>query len=149
MKVTSIENEVQQSRKHRSDPLSDIRSVGLTKPVGYLPLSTIKRLGGNMKTLSAEAKRKGFIVQLYREGEAPIVSGALFVASPVALTKLLEKNKDTVAAFGWSSNPETFLEEIATRQATPKTKLFDIVADAFADYENQNRTNISENTGKV
>jgi hypothetical protein len=128
------------------DILNDVRNVGPAKPVGYLPLSTIRAYGGNIRTLASEAKRKDFIVRLFCEGEAPIVSGALFVASPVALTKLLKKHKDTVAAFGWSSNPETFLEEIATRQATPKTKLYDVVADAFADYENQNRTDIFANT---
>jgi hypothetical protein len=141
------EEKRQQSNKiQQPDILNDIRNIGPAKPVGYLPLSTIKAYGGNVKALSAEAKRKGFIVRLFRKGEAPIVSGALFVASPVALTKLLEKHKDTVAAFGWSSNPETFLEEMATRQATPKTKLYDVVADAFADYKNQNRTDILAST---
>jgi len=30
-----------------------------------------------VKALSAEAKQKGFIVRLFRENEAPIVSGAV------------------------------------------------------------------------
>jgi hypothetical protein len=134
------------NKESQSGSLSDIQSVGFTKPVGYLPLSTIREDGGSVKVLSAEAKRKGFIVRLFRKNEVPIVSGALFVADPVTLTKLLEKNKNTIKAFGWSSNPHTFLEEIATRQAPRKTKLFDVVADAFADPENQGRTNILAST---
>src|SRR5262245_16785239 len=75
MNNLTIMMEVKYSRiNHQSDLLSDIRSVGSTKSVGYLPLSTIKEPGGNVKMLSAEAKRKGFIVRLYRKNEAPIVS---------------------------------------------------------------------------
>src|SRR5215211_6102571 len=122
-------------KKHHSETLSDLRNVGSIRSVGCLPLSTIKMNGGNVDELIMEAKQKGFIVRLFPEGETHYGSGALYIADPLGLTKLLTENKDTLTAYGWSSEPLEFIGQLATQLAPRKTKLFDVVADAFADYK--------------
>jgi hypothetical protein len=126
------------------DPLSDIRSVGPGKPVGYLPLSTIKTYRGDIKLLTKEAKQGGLMVRVFNENETNIGSGALYVAHKKTLMRLLEQNKNILKHFGWSSNPAKFIEDLATKVAPRKTKLFDVVADAFVDYVNQGRTDAVE-----
>lgn len=120
--------------------LSDVRSVGPKKPLGYLPLSTIKRdCGVDPQLLIAEANRQGKISRIFSQTECGIGSGALFVADRVALQKLLSQNSVELKRCGWPDDVNGFINFVAVETAEPETLLFNIVADAFADYENPGR----------
>jgi hypothetical protein len=123
--------------------LDDLRNIGPDKPLGYLPISTInKYLKSDMQNLIREAEEKGLFVKIFRDGEVPITGGALFMADVTALDQLIKLHERTLKAFGWPIEPKEFLEYVATRHAPNKTKLFDVVADAFADYINTGRTDV-------
>ncbi len=134
-----------------ADPLTRIPSladlnVGPEKPLGYLVVERIKTLGGDPEMIRREAERKGQLVKSFRieDGSLNGPGDTLFVADKDALARLLSLNASILLEAGWPTEPETFVDFVATHAAPFKTKLYDIIADAFGDKSNPKRTDVTK-----
>jgi hypothetical protein len=117
--------------------------VGPEKPLGYLPIDTIINVcKENPQQLTEEAKRKGLLVKYIHYQYHNDIH--LYMADQDALEELLQQNADVLKASGWPLEPEKFIEYIAFKFAPEKTKLRDVVSDAFADYTNPGRTDVND-----
>lgn len=67
--------------------------------------------------------------------------GALFAYDRDSLQKLLNQNPDILNETGWPKQADEFVVRIATTYADHPL-LFDLIADAFGDYQNPCRTYI-------
>jgi hypothetical protein len=129
---------------------SDLYAVGKNKPLGYLPLQTIMEDHGYPQKLKADLERGGRKCIMMGYGECRVREGALYVYDEDALRGLLAKpdNKGTLDDAGWPSDPEAFVRKVAAQHTGQRCRLFDLVADAFADYENTGRL-INPNRGEI
>lgn len=127
--------------RRREEALGDLRRVGPDKPLGYLRMQTLTMMGAS--GIGAELRAAGKKVIWYTPGRIPTpFSGLLFAYDEVALADLLKRHREVLEEAGWSTEPAGFVEDVYVRIAPSKTKLFDVVADAFADYTNPGRTDV-------
>jgi len=114
--------------------LDDIRNVGITKLIGYLPLQTIRDNQTNEHQLIAEVEERGLTTFLLSEDECHVGSGALYVADLLALQKFLNdsRQKSILKLHNWPSDASMFVHAVSTRRAPPGG-LFDLVALTFCD----------------
>jgi hypothetical protein len=128
--------------------LQDLRGVGPSKPLGYLPLDSITYdCAMRVQDLKKELEDSGLKVLELRAPDTEIESGALYAYDDQALRDLLMRNRDILAAENWPTEPEAFILKLKTWIDT-KTPLYDIIADAFGDTTNPGRTN-PETSGRV
>jgi hypothetical protein len=114
------------------DALSDLYRVGPDKPIGYLPLSTIKKAGAEPRRLYKEMKGRGLSAHLFSEGESQVCSGALYVWDVHSLQKLLDINTDILDAAGWPRAAEEFVKRVVVDFAEYGS-IYELVGVAFAD----------------
>jgi hypothetical protein len=116
--------------------LKDIFNVGPLKPLGYLPLDTITDIcGRDPADVQKELRARGLKTLRLTMTESNIWSGALYAWDESALHSHLQKNAATLAEAGWPVQTEAFVRHL--RHLAPSgTKLFDLIADAFADRDN-------------
>lgn len=120
-----------------------LQRVGPEKPLGYLPLDTIRYYNQeDPEVLRQQAIDKGLYAKVFDEEESKIASGALYIADIHSLQSLLDSNKTTLSTYGWPGKAEDFIEQVTKETAPAKTKLFDLIADAFADKRNPGRSDI-------
>jgi hypothetical protein len=132
------DSEIQEKQNH----LDDLRKVGKEKPLGYLPIDTITKIcNETIENIAKEAKIKGLSLKRFRREQTK--SGVLYVYDKKSLGELLQKNSSTLQEAGWPTDPSAFVWKVSSTTAPNKTKLFDVIADAFADYTNQGRTDVS------
>jgi hypothetical protein len=113
--------------------LQDLYSVGVAKPVGYLPVSTIEELGKkDLKIAITELESKGLNTIVVSEEESTVLSGALYAYDKEALAKLLAENAETIKAHGWTIDPHDFVVRIA-KEDVEDENLYRVVAMAFSD----------------
>ena len=121
----------------------DLRRVGPAKPLSFLPLDFIKHFNGDDPiALQDEARREGKIAMLFGEKDCVIVSGALYIADPKALSQLLTDSQTMLESNGWPTDAEGFIRRVSKDfvSARDETPLLDLITDAFADYKNPHRT---------
>ena len=146
------ETQVFTPRRER-ESLSDLRTVGPNKPVGYLSVPNIDKLGSTVDQEREIAIQAGLKTKFYSLG-LPVTDltgigisltwgGALYVYHQEALKELLEANRDLLKKHHWPTEPDKFINKIAGSDARPKTPFFDLVAKAFADDKNPGRLNSS------
>jgi hypothetical protein len=109
--------------------LDDLRNVGPNKPIGYLPISTIKNQGVDIDQLVSELGIKNL--------ETVIVKDFLYVFHRESLTQLLAVNQNILIENNWPVDVEGFIENITHIRAESGTPLFKLIAHAFADYTNR------------
>lgn len=124
--------------------LSDLFRVGADKPLAYLPLRTIRDICGVDPAAIRNALENDWHLNTARYGalECNVAGGALYAWHEDSLKRLLDKNAATLEAAGWPTEPWEFVNCISSRIAPAKTKLFDLVADAYGDKKNSGRTDI-------
>lgn len=131
------------------DNLNDLRRVGPNKPLGFLAISRIYSEGSSIKEMRSEAASKGLKTKLFpigipiaglgRFGVSLTSSGAFFVYDEEALRHFLDKNRNILEKNKWPTDPNKFINKVTSEDVPNKTELFDVVADAFADYKNTGR----------
>ena len=143
-KTSSREKQYSEAEKLRM--LNDLRGVGESKLVGYLPKSTLVDICGvTVEEMKTELGARGLVVVDLDESESSINSGAIYVYEPTALAKLLQSNKHILEKNGWPTEPDAFVRHL---KVYAKDKdLFGLVADAFGD-KNRDIDSKIKNYGK-
>lgn len=123
---------------------ADVWRVGKDKPMGSIPIATIEYFK-NTRTLEQiieDSKNRGLQVlikhKIYKE-----FNGAIHVYDYKALEDLLQEKTAILKEAGWPADPDTFVHRVASERVSGKTKLYNVIADAFADYTNPARMNIT------
>ena len=130
---------------YTNSTIDGIKQVGPNKPMGYYPLP----YGMSEQEISAlidEYLDKGLEVTLHRR------TRQLWVYDRVALQALLDTRRDVlldevpqIDGKPLTISPSPYANEFAwfvmeTQRIPPKTRLFDLIADAFGDKNNPGRT---------
>ena len=113
----------------------DLFGVGWTKPLGYLPLSTIEFHGWTPELVTRWSLHNGLSSQELSEGNARTLSGALYVWDPRALQALLDANRDILSRHAWPTDAFDFVQRVVRdtvhKDAAPH--LYALIGRAFAD----------------
>lgn len=115
---------------------NDLLKVGPNKPLGYMPLTEIK----DRDALDRRLKARGLFVLVLNEMDSRVQGGAMIAYDREALGRLLNSRKDVLIKSRWPYDPDRFVRYHLTHNAPLKTKLYDLVADAYADFSNPYRT---------
>lgn len=114
--------------------LLSLGRVGPSKPIGYLPLYTLKDLVRvTPEKVAADAIGRRLAAVLFSPEQCCIKSGALYVYDPVALSKILQAKADTLAEHQLPSDPDRFVAYIAAVWLEPCHPVYPIIAAAFGD----------------
>lgn len=137
------EQEVKYHEVYIREILSDLKDVGPQKPLGYLPIDTLKDICGVDVEGFAETLRDKDLKTIVLSMKESRVgwNGALYAYHEDSLRKLLKEHEELLVKYGWPSEPEAFVRYL-NNLAPPKTLLFDLVADAFNDKHNPGRTDV-------
>ena len=128
------EREIILDDKMRSAILHSLMAVGPSKPIGYLPIYTIKRfLKTSPKALAASAARRGLATAQFTTKTCRIKSGAFYVYDRIALEILLNEQAEAVQAAGLPSNAGTFVAHIAAVWYDTGHPAHGIIATTFGE----------------
>ena len=122
--------------------LDDLFEVGISKAVGYLPLSTIKKIGGKkfINTLIEYAKRENLDYMLF-EFPSAYSSPELYFYDIKMLNPILSKYKDVLQNAGIPTSPKEYIEYIhevnVKREEYPEAHY--VIAKTFDDKFNMSR----------
>ena len=118
--------------------LGDIWQVGPEKPLGYLPMSMVNSYKPTLNPdyLIEKLRERGLKLVLIPVGNS---NTFLYVYDQEALSNLLTQNKHILSEANWPSTPLEFVQKVSGK-AVPQGPLFDLIADAFADYTNTGRS---------
>lgn len=118
----------------RSFLLRSLSQVGPAKPIGYLPLQTIRLLAKlEPSSVARDAFDRGLASAQFGPAECCIKSGALYVYHREALARLLRVNTPILTAANMPLEPENFVAFIATNWLEPSHPAYPIIAEAFGD----------------
>jgi hypothetical protein len=118
--------------KRKEKLLNDLRLVGEEKPLGYLPISTLKKIcGTDPQTMRDELEPKGIIVVEFKEDECRVPGGALYAYDRNALGRLLDSGKAILEKNGWPTEPDGFVRHLKVFGEDPD--LYRLIMHAFAD----------------
>jgi len=120
--------------------LKDLSMVGPDKPIGYLPLNTLNKMGINYEDAKIFFENRGLKTLMLDEEKSNVVNGAFYVYDVEFLNRFLnrEDNINILKKNNWPIDADEFIKHL-NESAEPKSKLFDLIADAFADFKNLNR----------
>lgn len=128
--------------KHIEYWLKDILGVGFKKPMGYLPISYLKKYSlSSVEMVIIALKTKGIMYKRYTERQCRIGSGAVYAYHNEALQQLLDKNESVLKTYNWPTAADSFVEKVATEEDVRGIPpLFDLIVDAFGDKRNPGRS---------
>ena len=118
--------------------------VGPHKQLGYLPLEE----AGNPSDIKRQLESRGIRVLELTQSESNVYGGAVVAYDPKALGKLLKSRVGVLRKNKWPTDVDEFVKYHMKHQAKFKTELFELIADAYADYTNPYRRD-SQSTIKV
>jgi hypothetical protein len=94
--------------------LRSLTEVGPSKPVGYLPLYTIKNFAQlTPESVAASATARGLATARFGPKVCSIKSGALYIYHREALSNLSQARADAIIASGLPLDPDRFVARIA------------------------------------
>ena len=109
--------------------------VGPSKPVSYLPISTIERvLGMHVDDYTNLIAQGGASWRVFSESETCIKSGAVFAYSDVDLAAVLESHIDLLLEHNWPCGCPAFIRMIAAEWLDDQSPLRRVIAAAFGDH---------------
>jgi len=112
--------------------LNNLRMVGEEKPLGYLPISTLREICGmEPQKMREELEAKGLAVIELTEEESRIGSGALYAYDREALGRILESGRSILEKNQWPTEPDEFVRHLKVFAENPD--LYNLVAHTFAD----------------
>ena len=114
--------------------LRSLTEVSPSKPVGYLPLYTLRDFAHLApESAAADATARGLATAQFGPEECCIKSGALYVYHREALARLLQAQAGILATVGLPLDPDRFVKHIAAVWFGPDHPAYPIVAAAFGD----------------
>jgi len=115
--------------------LSHLRQVGPNKPMGYLPLSTIRDRGTDPEVVLAELQGRNVSATVLPEAACHVRGGALFAYSPRALQLLLDANQEILKQAAWPTVADAFAERVAKVPVLQEKQpeLYRLIGLAYAD----------------
>ena len=116
--------------------MGDIYDVGPDKPLGYLPLDTIRAYSGQRPGGVADmCSQRGLTTKLVPKDESRVASGALYVYDSEALQDLLNAHQAILDEVGWSTEPANFVDNVIKISVYEKENpdLYALIALAFKD----------------
>lgn len=116
--------------------LRDIRELGVQKPLGYLPIDSLRTyFRSSVEAELERAKGRGYGTIVLGPKEADIgFKGALYVYDKQALSALLAESAPVLQQFGWPTNVEGFIRRIANEHVKGG-KIRKIIDRAFGQKE--------------
>lgn len=120
----------------------DLKNVGTIKALGYMPISTLEGLGVGIAETRDFAIKNNLYYKIFKHGECFVGGGAFVMADLELLQKILNANKVELVRNNWPTDAKAFVDKVITINVPQKTKLFDIIADAYADYTNHGRLSV-------
>jgi hypothetical protein len=118
----------------RQTLLRSLTEVGSSKPIGYLPLHTIRDFVQlPLEAVAAAATARGLATAQFGPDTCCIKSGALYVYDRQALAELLQAQADVISAAGLPLDPDLFVAHIATVWFAADHPVRPIIASAFGD----------------
>jgi hypothetical protein len=114
--------------------LSSLREVGPTKPIGCLPLDTVRRfLRAEPKDVARIAENRGLSATILSKDECCIKSGALYVYDSAALSQLLARNAVLLGETELPAEPESFVRAIAAHWFERDEPIMSLIRAAFGE----------------
>jgi hypothetical protein len=110
-----------------------VLGLGPDKPMGYLPIDYF----GVWTPLSVEeverrAARAGIATRRFSAEQCRVgYRGALYAWSPAALAAVLDDHGGALAAAGWPSDPDGFVEKCASGWVADDHPVRELIARAF------------------
>jgi hypothetical protein len=118
----------------RNAILSGLARVGPGKPIGYLPLYTIRDvLEMEPTAIVREAEGKGLSAALFGPDQCCIKSGALYLFDRQALGQLIESSKTILSAGNWPLDPDQFVSRIAREWIDGEDPVTAVIRRAFGE----------------
>ena len=118
----------------KTGDLSDLFRVGAQKPLGYLPLSTIRKKGYDPARIrqTLEGAQQLQTLTVGRK-ESWINSGALFVWDDQALQNLLDKHQAVLKDAAWPTEAHAFVDRVShiVVEQSSNEPLYKLIANAF------------------
>jgi hypothetical protein len=116
----------------RRSLLRSFTEVGPAKPIGYLPLRSIRRLLRlELEGVLSGAKIRGLAAMKFGPAACCVKSGALYLYHREALAKLLRERASAVSAAGLPVEPDDFVAHIAAVWFEENHPALPIIAAAF------------------
>ena len=114
--------------------LSSLTGVGPSKPIGYLPLYTVRDfLKIDPQALVESVVMEGLSATLFEASDCCIKSGALYVYDSHALQQVLNASRSVLSQHGWPIDSEGFVARVAGEWIEEPTALLDVIDRAFGD----------------
>jgi hypothetical protein len=121
-----------------SVPENDLLTVGPRKPLGYMPLDELEDPVG----LVPELQSRGLVVMVLGPSECSVKGGAMVAYDVQALGQLLKSRSGVLTKNRWPSDPDVFARYHMSHNAPFRTDLYDLIADAYADFLNPFRKDL-------
>jgi hypothetical protein len=115
--------------------LNDLRCVGPSKPIGYLPLSTLIEAGWTQYMATDWARERSLKARVVLPGQSPYITSAVYVWDSQAMQALLDLNAHLVTRNGWTPVSEEFVEQLVNRRAETGSDLYQLIGYMFGDAE--------------
>jgi hypothetical protein len=118
----------------RNAILQSLALVGPTKPIGYLPLYTIRDvLKMEPQSLARDAEARGLSASLFGADLCCIESGALYLFDRQSLWHLLQSSRAILLANHWPLDPLEFVARIAREWIDPSHPVAPVINRAFGE----------------
>ena len=124
-------NSHHEKEKRKEELLNDLRLVGEEKPLGYLPILTLRKICIDPQKMREELESKGIVVVEFKDEECRVPGGALYAYDRNALGRLLESGKTILEKNGWPTEPDGFVRNLKVFGEDPD--LYRLIMHAFAD----------------
>jgi hypothetical protein len=114
--------------------LSSLTQVGPAKPIGYLPLYTIRdilRIEPN--ALACDAEARGLSTAPLGPDQCCIKSGALYVFDRKSLEHMMQSSRHILSPSRWPLDPEQFVARIAREWIDQAHPVVPVIRRAFGD----------------
>jgi hypothetical protein len=118
----------------RSAILRSLTQVGPAKPIGYLPLRTIRDvLQMDPHALAHQAEANGLSAVLFGPDQCCIKSGALYVFDRRSLETLMQSSRSILSGNRWPLDPDQFVARIAREWIDPTHSVTPVIRRAFGE----------------
>ncbi len=109
--------------------------VGPSKPVSYLPISTVQSvLNMTVDDYAHLIKQAGGKVAIFSDAETCIKSGAVYAYSEADLASVLTSHHQLLVEHDWPNTPAAFIKRVASEWLDGRNPLCRVIDTAFGEH---------------